>query len=362
MHSWDDDRIYQRACLGLARKGFDVHLIATRPQELPAGSPVHFHWLEYRTGWRRRWKSGREAIELAIAVDADIYHFHDPDLLPHIGRLKKEVPNAKVFYDIHENYAGRIEMWGWPRIFGKLFRTYEISVINRIDGFSVVSESMLSLFSAANVPSFIVRNSTDIERLRHIDLSSATPYDIPTIYTSGTHSHARQCIESVSALKYVKSEVAKFRKLFVGRYVGEIKDELRRQAANDGISDFLHLEDMLPWEENFVRTAKAFCGCVFYEDNPNNRVGVPNRLFEYMFCGIPVVVSDFPELRRVVEKSGCGVVVDSTNPKSIADGFLALLKNPLEAREMGLRGREALEREFGFHVDLEKMIQAYQVA
>src|SRR5690606_14458953 len=114
------------------------------------------------------------------------------------------------------------------------------------------------------------------------------------IYTSGMHSHDRDCLQTVKALPMIVSRYPDTKMQFVGRYRGNIHEEMEAQAGLDKTTQNLKLEGMVPWEENFHRTSKAFCGCVFYADNPNNRVGIPNRLFEYMYCGIPIVASDFP--------------------------------------------------------------------
>src|SRR5205085_258756 len=99
----------------------------------------------------------------------------------------------------------------------------------------------------------------------------------PIIYTSGTHSHERDCLQTVKALPEICKAHPGAKMMFVGRFVGNIKNEMLEQSKVDGTKENLVLEGMLPWEENFIRTAKAFCGCVFYADNPNNRVGIPNR-------------------------------------------------------------------------------------
>lgn len=359
MHDWDDDRIYQRACVGLTREGIDVHLIATKPVRLSIKSDVDFDWIKVRFGWKRRIYSSKEAIEKAIKTKADIYHFHDPDLLPFVSRIKRKLPNSKVIYDIHENYAGRFQNWGLPSFLGILYRKYERHIISNIDGYTVVSESMNDLFINLKTPSIIIRNSTDVSRLAGMDFKSIEKYNIPTLYTSGTNSHARNCLQMVKALKYMDYE-KRFQMLFAGRYENGLKEEMSKQTKIDHTDNLLILGDMLPWEENFKRTAKAFCGCVFYEDNPNNRVGIPNRLFEYMYCGLPVIATDFPELRKIIEDTKCGLLVDSEDPKSIAKGFDYLLANPKEAKGMGKRGQKAIEEKYGYHSDLENTIDFYK--
>ena len=360
MHDWDDDRIYQRACLGLARESIKVFLIATKPNILPTDSPIHFKWIKARSGIKRRWYSSKDCVAKAIALQADIYHFHDPDLLPHILRIKQRLPKAKIIYDIHENYAGRFKNWGLPVFLGKFFRAYEKHIISKLDGFTVVSESMLDLFKGSKTLSIIIRNSTDINRLSDVKIKKIKKNKVFTIYTSGTNSSSRNCLETVKSLKYINLPDIKFNMLFVGKYAKGIKNDMLDQAKLDKTSHLLNLEGMLPWEENFKRTAKAYCGCVFYQDNANNRVGIPNRLFEYMYCGIPVVASDFPELRRIIEETKCGIIVDSEDPKSIAEGFMYLLTNQDEANEMGKRGKIAIENTYGYHIDLKNTINFYR--
>ena len=70
----------------------------------------------------------------------------------------------------------------------------------------------------------------------------------------------------------------------------------------------------------------------------NYRYSLPNKLFQYMAAGIPVVASDFRQVREVVEGSGCGLVVDTTRPEAIARGIRRVLADPAEAAAMGARG------------------------
>lgn len=364
MHDWQDDRIYQRACCGLARLGHDVHLIALNDTEDESSDfisrNVHVKLLPKRSGIKRRWFGSKDIVTEAIKIDADIFHFHDPDLLPHVNRIKKKCPNASVIYDIHENYAGRFSQWGLPFFFGSWFRMYEKQIINQLDGITVVSDSMRKLFEGVKVPIEITRNSTDIFRLQNIHLQGRDMNSRPIVITSGSHSHSRNCLQTVKAIAFTKgqnNETPIFQ--FVGKYMQGIEEEMKSQSKIDNTSNRLQLDGMQPWEENFKRIALAFCGCVFYADNPNNKVGIPNRLFEYMYCGIPVVVSDFPELRRIVEEAHCGVIVNSESPEDIARGINLLLMNKENAKEMGKNGRVAMENHYGYHIDLEKLVSFY---
>jgi glycosyltransferase involved in cell wall biosynthesis len=102
----------------------------------------------------------------------------------------------------------------------------------------------------------------------------------------------------------------------------------------------------LPYREMYEALCRGSIALlVFQPDYYNAYIGLPNKLFDYMLCGLPIVASDFPEIRKVVEGAGCGVLVDPTDPGAIAEAIVYLLEHPEEARRMGENGRVAvLER------------------
>ncbi|HEU4864490.1 MAG TPA: glycosyltransferase, partial [Candidatus Limnocylindria bacterium] len=85
-----------------------------------------------------------------------------------------------------------------------------------------------------------------------------------------------------------------------------------------------------------------------------------NKLFQYMAAGLPVVASDFPQVREVVVGAGCGVVVDTRRPAEIARGINALLADPESARAMGERGRRAVEERFNWATSARALLDVYR--
>ena len=350
MHDSHDDRIFERACKGLAKAGIPVELIVTHPKDEEIEG-VSIKALNARSGWQRRIFSSREAWQKAMNSDADIFHFHDPDLLPWMTRLSKA--GKRVVYDVHENYSSRIHKLPLPgfikNVLAKWYRSYEKNCMRKFHGVVVVSESMKALFTDAHQDIEIIQNVPDLEVLGALNINGAHLAQ-QIIYTSGTNSDARNCRQTVSALKSVVDEYPEVVMEFVGRYVpAEYPSTLESIAKDTGALSALKIEGMLPWLDNFKRTSKAYMGCVFYQDNPNNRVGIPNRLFEYMYCGIPVLAEDFPELRSIVEETQCGILVSSDKPHSIAAAAKKLLGDPDLAKQMGLNGRKAVMEKYNFN-------------
>ena len=92
----------------------------------------------------------------------------------------------------------------------------------------------------------------------------------------------------------------------------------------------------------------------------NYRYSLPNKLFQYMAAGIPVVASDFRQVRDVVEGAGSGVVVDTTRPDAIARALRRILADPFEAATMGALGRAAVEERFNWEASAAILRDVYE--
>ena len=101
-------------------------------------------------------------------------------------------------------------------------------------------------------------------------------------------------------------------------------------------------------------------GLLLFLPEPNHVESQPNKLFEYMAAGLPVIASDFPLWRQIIERVGCGVLVDPTNPRAVASAITQMLANPEAAAEMGKRGREAVAESFTWKTQRQCLISLYE--
>jgi glycosyltransferase involved in cell wall biosynthesis len=100
-------------------------------------------------------------------------------------------------------------------------------------------------------------------------------------------------------------------------------------------------------------------GLVVLHPEDNFVVSQPVKLFEYMAAGIPVVLSDFPLWRSMIEEEGCGLLVDPLDPLAIADAMTYLLTHDDVAKAMGQRGRASIERRFNWNAEERKLLDFY---
>ena len=186
MHDWKDDRIFERACVGLAEAGMDVTLVASPEmkhyvsdlgqkggEDYTDINGVRVYWIKQRWGWRRRLYSSKEATKLAASLNPDIIHFHDPDLMPWMYQLAKR--GHKVIYDIHENYGSRMEKLSFLPKFMRnglagIYRNVENFFINNYVGAVVVTEALKDLINCKNPNVLITGNLPYLKLLSQIEL------------------------------------------------------------------------------------------------------------------------------------------------------------------------------------------------
>ena len=105
--------------------------------------------------------------------------------------------------------------------------------------------------------------------------------------------------------------------------------------------------------------ARARVGLVVLHPTASYVNSQPTKLFEYMSAGLPVVASDFPIWRRIVESAACGLLVDPLNPAAIAEAVTWLLCHPSEAAQMGQNGLRAIAENYNWERESERLIATY---
>ena len=106
--------------------------------------------------------------------------------------------------------------------------------------------------------------------------------------------------------------------------------------------------------------ACSAAGVVTFLPGPNHNNSQPNKMFEYMSAGLPLIASDFPLWRRIIEESQCGLCVDPSSPKEIAHAIATLVSNETLCLEKGTAGRKAITSSFNWMNESVKLLDLYE--
>lgn len=354
-----DIRIFHKECKTLAAAGYDVVLIAPH-QELPATAEVDGVRLRPVPRARgRRERMTRTVLQVyraALRENADLYHFHDPEMMP-VGFMLK-LRGKKVIYDVHEDMPRQILTRHWiPRAMrgptARVVAAIEAAGALIWDGIVAVTPTIAKRFPERK--RVLVQN---FPMPAELDRTEPVPYRErqPLVVYAGRIEGVRGAREMVAAMGALPDHVDARLALAGVFEPASLEDELRDASGWDRV-------DALGWltrPEIADLLGRARIGLVLLHPVDNYIEAQPNKLFEYMAAGIPVVASDFPSWRAIVEGAGCGLLVDPLDPDGIARAIEWLLSHPTEAAAMGQRGREAVHRRYTWDAEGARLVDFYR--
>jgi glycosyltransferase involved in cell wall biosynthesis len=353
-HPWDDNRIYRRECRSLARAGYAVTLVAVGSDPRPQDGVLVHALPPVRGRLRRLLVQVPKVLNLAWRARADIYHLHDPELIPIIPILR--LRGAKVVYDAHEDLTSQVcskhylPDWSRPTI----ARVAEL--LCRLAGCAashVVAATAGVARQYRSQQVTVVRNYPE-SLDEQFTLPSYEGRDKAVIYL-GAIGKDRGAVEMVDAM-----EVAQlgddWKLLLVGPHAPEgLLEELR---ARPGWRHVKHRGRVGPLEAR-RKAYQGRIGLVVLHPTPAYVEALPTKLFEYMDSGIPVVASDFPVLREIVAAADCGVLVDPHDVGAIGRALKCLASDPALARRLGENGRRAVRQRYNWDRESEKLRKLY---
>ncbi|MBN1868400.1 glycosyltransferase family 4 protein [Candidatus Sumerlaeota bacterium] len=359
VHTWRDVRIFRKMCRFLARDGHEVHLVAPREGEARTETidGVVLHSVpKPRTRLERALKTVRHAMSEAERTRADLFHFHDPELLAPMAVLRRR-SGKPVVYDVHEDYRSQIlaKPWlprGTRRFVSWRFGRQEDWLAGRMTAIVCATPHIARRF-ASHPRCAIVQNFPDLAEFADDESLSPEPDAGRFVYV-GWITAIRGLREIVEALPIAGESV---RLTLGGEWNCErFRKELRARAEWSRVDELGYLDRPAVRRE----LARAQAGLVLFHPLPNHIEAQPTKLFEYMAAGIPVIASDFPLWRSIVEEAECGLLADPEDPTDIARAMRWVVDRPAEAREMGRRGRLAVQARYNWASEYTHLADLYR--
>ncbi len=351
-HSRFDIRIFRKECKSLCNNGHEVHLIVADGEGDANVEGVAIHDVGIVRGRFQRmlilpWR----ILSFARRLDVELFHFHDPELL--LIALPLLRTGAVVVYDSHEDVPRAILSREWinirlRRFVSVIFERFENIIASRVSGVVGATDYIAERFSKFNLNSIAVNNyaldSEVNQALRFSNHSSAVCY-------FGGISRARGIFEMVKAMDLVDGKLI-LAGLFESPEVERTVRELTGWAKVDyrGLVDRTQLRQIM---------AESCAGLVFFHPEPNHVYAQPNKLFEYMSFGLPVLASNFPLWRSVLETNNVGLTADPLNPYEISEVINRAIVNTEETLNMGQRARNLTLSLFVWSREESKLVEFY---
>lgn len=356
-HDPFDFRIFHKECKSLARDGYRVTLVAPHPtDEVVEGIQIRgITKANNRLG--RMLVTTWRAFKKSVQQDADVYHFHDPELIP--AGLLLRLRRKKVVRDVREDFPSLIlekpyiPRWIKPIIswvVGKLekFASRHTSAI------VAATPGIAERFRRLNPETATVRNYPSLEELRQLNVPAFGERPNWVIY-SGSLSERRGLLEMIEAMRLLRSDLGVRLKLAGCFSPPRLLADVRSRAGWESV-DFL---GYLGRPSLLSLLVHGRVGLVTMHRTRHIAAAWPVKLFEYMLAGMPVIVSDIPLWREIVERAGCGIVVDPQSPASIATAIERILSYPEEAESMGQNGFRAVCETYNWANEEKTLLSLY---
>lgn len=355
-----DVRIFHRQARSTSAAGYQVTLIA------PAAPARAIDGVEFMSlpAWGGRW--GRPfrwpvLVWKALRTRADLYHLHDPELLPW-ALLLKWTTRRPVVYDSHEFLRENMLSKDWipPRlrsVLAAVMERIERTVARRIDAVVTVTDDMADRFRPVQRRVVTVRNLPSAPDVAISD----SPRD-PVIIHSGVMRASRGLgiLYETARLVHECHPEAQFHILGVVRWAG-LPDEEESRTKEEWDAVGVRFLGTVPPSEVAPILARASVGWLPRDPGvPNNLLAWPNKLVEYMVVGLPVVASDLQLQSAVVNDAQCGYAVDGLSPAAHARAMCALLDDPERARALGENGRRIALQKYTWEAEAEKLVALYR--
>ena len=303
VHPPFDVRIFHKECKAFVRSGYAVTLIAPTHEDVTVDGVNIKAIRQSRRRLTRVLGATQRVYREAIRVKADIYHFHDPELIP-VGLLLR-ICGRTVVYDVHEDVPAQILSKHWipkplRRLLSILSRLVERLVARHFSAIVAANEDIAEHFRNLNQRTIIVHNYPMLQEFPQPPVHISRSESPQLIANFGGISILRAAPVLIDALALLPANISA-RMALAGTAESEVlHQQLRRRPGWDRVD----YHGQIDRPQMLQLLAVASVAIVVYSPAPNHLSVRSNRLFEALAAGVPVIVSNFPQWQDFVEHGG----------------------------------------------------------
>lgn len=357
VHPPFDVRVFDKHCRSLAEAGYDVTYITAHDKTERRDGVTVKGVPKARTRLERLTRVLPAVIRAAFREDGDVYHFHDVELIL-AGYLLK-LRGKKVIYDVHENYPADVFLEKpylpvWIRhVLSGSVAAAEWVAGRWFDAVVTATGAIGARFPKGKTA--VIRNYARVSELqRGVEGPPYAQREPLALFTGGLTPI--RCAAEMCAINDALRDIAGFRTVVVGRPdTPSYPDELKSLPG----WDLMRYEGIVPMARVRQLLGEARVALCLNQPRADFVDLATNKLFEYMAVGLPVVATDIPYWRQLIEETGCGMVVTGADAGELAIAVRWLVEHPSEAQAMGAKGREAAEQRYNWASEERELLAVY---
>jgi glycosyltransferase involved in cell wall biosynthesis len=362
VHPAQDARIFYRMSRALAERGCAVILIAPAS---PEDALVQMSVWNGQIGEASRLKRLDLALRAALAESADVYHFHDPELIPLGFALKVLKPSAAVVYDVHEDYPAMMQVKYWlPRplrpFIAKAAHCANTASGRCFDGIVVADPSVGRDFQRVAGHKTIVYYNFPTLSLFTPETAEPPIAQADLVYIGGMSERAGIFV-LLDALALLAQQGITPSVRLAGYTDGAAGLAAIQQGIRSrGLNDQVELQGRIPHRQVPAWIRSGRIGLVPLQPIAKFMKNIPTKMFEYWACGLPVIASDLPPIRPFLTEGKNGLLFDPTSAKDLARAIAWLVRHPREGKTMGQYGQEQVHADWNNDRQIDALVGFYK--
>ncbi len=353
VHNATDNRIFYKECISLKNIGFNVSLIAPGVEDhLKDGIKVYGIPANAKRIKRFILTSFFYSYKKVKNINAEIFHFHDIELIP-VGVLLK-LSGKKVIYDIHENNPAALLSRPYMKnemlkvLLSKTIDIFEKIAVHFFDALITATPDISKRF-IKHKP-FTVRNFPILPTYDEIPNISIEKKKQSIIYVGGM-SKIRGILELITAFEQIDEAEL----WLLGEFESpEFEQECKNLKGWDNVKYFGRVKPF----EVFSYIKQADIGIITFLPKPNHITSLPTKPFEYMACGLPLIMSNFQYWKDLFKESS--LYVDPESSSDISEKIKLLLSDKKRLAEMGERNLNLAQNEYNWEKESKNLLDAYK--